>query len=211
MEKKHYKGIIYDIDCTLLDTFRMNMVPLQRIIKEELNEDWPLERLMPFTAYAGMKVMEELDIKDKEKTYARWVKYVNEFEEGANPYPHVEEVLKTIHAMHIQQAIVSSKLRDQYEIDFVSKGFDKYMDVAVLADDTPYLKPDPRPVELAIDEMGLSKDEVIYIGDALSDYLVCINAGIDFGYATWGSVNGEGIEASIILNEPLDILKLVQD
>lgn len=33
MEKKHYKGIIYDIDCTLLDTFRMNMVPLQRIIK----------------------------------------------------------------------------------------------------------------------------------------------------------------------------------
>jgi len=32
-----YKAIIYDIDGTLLDTLKMNMIPLQKIIKEELN------------------------------------------------------------------------------------------------------------------------------------------------------------------------------
>lgn len=116
---KKYKGIIYDIDCTLLDTFRMNMVPLQRIIQEELNEDWPIERLYHFTGYTGMKVMEELGVQDKETTYARWVKYVNEFEEGATPYPHVEDVLKTCQQKHIVQAIVSSKLRDQYELSLI--------------------------------------------------------------------------------------------
>ncbi|EJW95281.1 phosphatase [gut metagenome] len=48
-------------------------------------------------AYTGMMVMDELQIKDKETTYARWVKYVNEFEDGATPYPHVENILKTAH------------------------------------------------------------------------------------------------------------------
>ena len=55
--------------------------------------------------------------------------------------------------------------------------------------------------------MGLNKEDVIYIGDALSDYQVCLNAGIDFAYAKWGSVSAEGIEnPTIVLDEPLDIL-----
>ena len=162
-----YKAIIYDIDGTLLDTLKMNMIPLQKIIKEELNEDWTYEEVLKFAPYPGMKVMEELNIKDKEKTYARWVKYVNEYEDGATPYENVETVLKTIHNKHIRQAVVSAKLRKQYEIDFVSKGFDQYTEV-------------------------------------------CLNAGIDFAYAKWGSVSSEGIEdPTFILETPLDILKLI--
>ena len=33
---KKYKAVIYDIDGTVLNTFNMNMYPLMRIIKEEL-------------------------------------------------------------------------------------------------------------------------------------------------------------------------------
>ena len=69
---KKYKAVIYDIDGTVLNTLNMNMYPLMRIIKEELNEDWSLEDVLKFAAYPGMKVMEELNIKDKEKTYAKW-------------------------------------------------------------------------------------------------------------------------------------------
>jgi len=154
--------------------------------------------------------MEELNIKDKEKTYARWVKYVNEYEDGATPYENVETVLKTIHNKHIRQAVVSAKLRKQYEIDFVSKGFDQYIEVEVLADDTDKHKPDPEPIYLCIERLGLNKEDIIYVGDALSDYQVCLNAGIDFAYAKWGSVSSEGIEdPTFILETPLDILKLI--
>ncbi|MGM9961217.1 MAG: HAD family hydrolase [Allobaculum sp.] len=207
---KKYKGILYDLDCTLLDTMKMNMIPLQRIIKEEKNEDWAIDELRPFMAYTGMKVMDILDIKDKEKTYARWVKYVNEFEDGAKAFPHVEEVLSRLHNKKIKQAVVSSKLKDQYQIDFVSKGLDKYMDVAVLADDTPHQKPDPEPIELALKKLHLNKDEVIYIGDAYSDYQACVNAGVDFGLATWGSFSDKGIHPTVRLNDSRDILKLVK-
>lgn len=206
---KKYKAIIYDIDGTLLNTLKMNMIPLQKIIKEELDEEWTYEDVLKFAPYPGMKVMEELNVQDKEKTYARWVQYVNEFEGGAVPFEGVEFVLKTIHEKGVRQAIVSAKLRKQYDIDFVSRGFDKYIEVEVLADDTDKHKPDPEPINLCVEKLGLNKEDVIYIGDAFSDYQVCINAGIDFAYAKWGSVSSEGIEADIVLEQPLDMLKLV--
>ena len=80
---KKYKAIIYDIDGTLLNTLNMNMYPLMKIIKEETGEDWTFEQVLKFAPYPGMKVMEELGVKDKEKTYARWVQYVNDYEDGA--------------------------------------------------------------------------------------------------------------------------------
>lgn len=206
---KKYKAVLYDLDCTLLDTVKMNLVPLQRILKEEKNEDWSIDELRPYMAYAGPKVLALMNIQNIEKTYERWVKYVNEYEEGATPYPHVEEVLKKLHSNNIKQGVVSSKFKEQYQIDFVSKGLDYYMEVVVLGDDIPYHKPDPEPIELAIKRMNLDKSEVIYIGDTIADYQASLNAGIDFGYAAWGSFSDEGIHPTVHLSNPLDILKLV--
>lgn len=109
---KKYKAIIYDIDGTVLNTLNMNMYPLMKIIKEETGEDWTFEDVLKFAAYPGMKVMEELNVKDKEKTYARWVQYVNEYEEGATLYDGFEEVFKTFQEQHIIQAVVSAKQKN---------------------------------------------------------------------------------------------------
>ena len=81
-----YNAIIYDIDGTILNTLNMNMYPLLQIIKEETGETWSFDQVLKFAAYPGMKVMEELKIKNPEATYARWVKYVNAYEEGATLY-----------------------------------------------------------------------------------------------------------------------------
>ena len=143
---KKYKAIIYDIDGTVLNTLNMNMYPLIQIIKEETGEEWTFEQVLKFAAYPGMKVMQELGVKDQEKTYARWVKYVNEYEEGATLYDGFMEVFKAFQDNHIIQAVVSAKTAKQYEIDFVDKGLDKFMDVAILADDTTKHKPNPEPL-----------------------------------------------------------------
>ena len=113
---KKYKAIIYDIDGTVLNTLNMNMYPLMKIIKEELNEEWTFEEVLKFASYPGMKVMEELGIRDKEKTYARWVKYVNEYEEGATLYNGFETVFPAFEHAGIIQAVVSAKTKAQYQI-----------------------------------------------------------------------------------------------
>lgn len=65
---RSFQAVIYDIDGTVLNTLNRNMYPLLRIIEEETGEKWTFEQVLPFAAYPGMKVMEELKIKDKDKT-----------------------------------------------------------------------------------------------------------------------------------------------
>ena len=205
-----YKAIIYDIDGTVLNTINMNMYPLMRIIKEETGEDWTFEEVLRFVTYPGMKVMEELKIKDKEKTYARWVKYVNEYEEGAVLYDGIQEVMEAFRAAPILQAVVSAKTKEQYQIDFVEKGLDQYMAAAVLADDTQKHKPDPEPLLECLKRLGINAADALYVGDGLSDYQAARNAGMDFGYAKWGSVSGDSIDApDYVFEEPKDLLKLL--
>ena len=207
---KKYKCVIYDIDGTLLNTLNMNMYPLIRIIKEEKNEDWTFEQVLKFVSYPGIKTLEELGIEDVEKTYARWVKYVNEYEEGAILYEGFEEVFEKLKENGVVQAIVSSKTKEQYKIDFVDKGLDKYIETAILADDTEKHKPDPEPLLKCLDRLNLNCEDVIYIGDTLSDCKAAKNANIDFGYAKWGSVFDEDTSNfDFVFEKPKDLLKLI--
>jgi HAD superfamily hydrolase (TIGR01549 family) len=201
---KKYKAIIYDLDNTLLDTLKMNMIPLQKIIKEEKGIVMSYQEVLKFASYPGMKVMEELNIKDKERTYKRWVQYVNRQE--AKIFDGVEDILKSVEDKGILQAVVTSKLKDQYQKDFVEKGLDKYMSFVILGEDTTLHKPHPEPLHKCIEALHLQKDEVIYIGDAYSDQLACKNAGIDFAFASWSAV--KKLDAKIVLDEVNDILKL---
>lgn len=207
---KKYKAIIYDLDGTVLNTLNMNMYPLMKIIKEETGEDWTFEEVLKFVPYPGMKVMEELQVKDSEKTYARWVQYVNEYEDGATLYDGFLEVFEAFEG-NVIQAVASAKTTEQYQIDFIGKGLDRYIKVAVLADDTKKHKPDPEPLLECIKRLGINVEDALYIGDALSDYQASKNAGMDFGYAKWGSVSDIGIDKpTYIFEKPIDILKLLE-
>ena len=189
-----YKALIFDIDNTLVNTLDMNMIPLQKIIQEEKGENWTLEEVYHFASYPGMKVMEELEVNNPEEVYARWVKYVNEYK--ASPYEGMDDVLKTLHEK-LRFSVVSSKNKKQYDIDVVSLGLDDYME-------------DPEPLLLCIERLGLNKEDVIYVGDAYSDLLASRNAGIDFAFAKWGSVESKDMsDSDYILEKVEDLLKLL--
>lgn len=207
MIDKKYKGIIFDIDGTILNTERMNLIPLQRIIKEELNIDIKYDDLLKFKAYTGIKTLEVLGIKDIEKTYKRWVKYVNEFEEKAQLYKGFDLVIIKLYENGIKCGISSSKTKKQYEIDFIPTGLDKYIYTAVLADDTKNHKPHPEPLLIAANKMGINPKDCIYVGDTIADYKSSKCAGMDFALALWGASDLDGIHADYNLNEPIDLLK----
>jgi HAD superfamily hydrolase (TIGR01549 family) len=207
---KKYKAILYDIDGTLMDTFEMNMIPLMQIIQEELGQAWTLEQVRPFYAQPGLKTITDLGIRDVETVYARWVEYVNAYEKSAVPFPGMEAVLKAFRDAGIRQAVVSSKMREQYRIDVCRYGLDAYMETAVLAEDTSKHKPNPEPLLTCLARLGITAEEALYVGDTLADYQAAKNAGMDFALAGWGVVLPEGWNlAEYLFSAPEDMLKLL--
>lgn len=208
---KTYQAVLYDIDGTLLNTVNMNMYPLLRIIKEELGEERKLEDVLKYMAYPGMKTLEELGVKDPERVYQRWVRYVNEYQEGATLYPGMVETLEGLKAQGVRQAVVSSKNRAQYQIDMVGNGLDVYMETAVLVEDTTRHKPHPDPLLECLKRLNLAPQQVLYVGDTRSDSLAAQAAGVDFAYATWGSVEQQAVEhAAYVLDRPQQLMELVE-
>ena len=207
---KPYQAVLYDIDGTLLNTVNMNLYPLLRIIKEELGEERTLADVVKFMAYPGMKTMEELGVRDPQATYQRWVRYVNEYEEGATPYPGMVDTLEALHQRGVRQAVVSSKMRAQYRIDMEGQGLDRYMETAVLEEDTARHKPHPDPILECLRRMRLAPQEVLYVGDTRSDSLAAQAAGVDFAYAKWGSVEQQNVEhAAYVLTKPEQLMDVL--
>ncbi|EEH98581.1 HAD hydrolase, family IA [Clostridium sp. 7_2_43FAA] len=204
---REYKCIIFDLDGTILNTERMNLIPLQRLIKEELGEVISYEDLLKYKAYAGKRTLEDLGFKDIDKSYKKWVQYVNDFEEGAVLYEGFDEVMKTLNSKGIICAIASSKMKDQYEIDFGPTGLKKYIQCEVLADDTKRHKPYPDPLLKVSEILNISPKDCMYIGDTIFDFKATKAAGMDFGIAMWGADDLDGIDADYNFKNPSDILK----
>lgn len=206
---RKYKCIIFDLDGTMLDTEKMNIVPLQRLIKEDLGKDIEYNELLKYRAYSGKKTLELLEFKDIENSYDKWVKYVNEYEEGAKLYDGFKEVIETLDTNGVLLGISSSKMKEQYEIDFFKTGLQSYMKSVVLAEDTQNHKPHPEPLLKAVEILDINPKDAMYIGDTIADYKASKKAGMDFALATWGAFDLKGIKADYNLNEPKDILRIL--
>ena len=59
------------------------------------------------------------------------------------------------------------------------------------------------------DILNIEPKDAMYIGDTFSDYKSTKAAGMDFGLAGWGARDITDIEADYYLNEPKDILKIL--
>ena len=71
-------------------------------------------------------------------------------------------------------------------------------------------KPDPAMATRALDALGLSTEEVIYVGDSLADVTFARNAEMRFVGAGWGffgRVSLQNAGAESVASRPLEILK----
>lgn len=204
-----YKAVIYDLDGTLLDTMAMNMYPLMRVIEEVKGENKTYEEVKHFFGMSGKQTLEALDI-DYDKYYSLWVKYVNEYEQGAVPFDGVYELLEEVKQLGYVQAVVSSKTYKQYDID-VDKNMDLYFETKVLIEDTKLHKPNKEPMVECLKRLNIQPHEAIYVGDTLGDSLCCKASGVDFVWANWMGLENDKLKEYIELKHPLDLLKVLND
>jgi len=96
---------------------------------------------------------------------------------------------------HKRELGVVTSLKKNIAQDLLAKfNLSVFFSVVITPSDTTARKPSPKPISLAIERLGLTAPEVIYIGDKEIDILAARNAGCKSGLAKWGN----GVEISVV-------------
>lgn len=208
---KKYKHLVFDIDGTLMDTVQLHMESLRALLKELTGKDVPEEELTFTFGIPGLSSLAQLGISDVETALEKWVSYYQVVAErlGLKLFPGIREVLEQLHRSDVKLGIITSKLRVEYDTQFLGLGIADLFETVITSSDTPKGKPYPDPMYAYLEKTGADKEEVLYFGDTVYDMDCARSAGVDQALVLWGCLMPDGIEATYRLKKPEDILEFI--
>jgi len=128
------------------------------------------------------------------------------------PYPGIREMLEEISRRGLPMAVLSNKPHDS-TLAVVSRYFPGIAFAFVFGhrDDAPP-KPDPSGALEIADRLGLTPEEVLYVGDTNTDMRTAAAAGMFAAGVLWGFRTAEELRkngASVLIAEPAELLDLL--
>lgn len=204
-----FKCVVFDVDGTLVDTGEAIIASLQKVLREDLGQEYEPAELAFAFGIPGAVTLSRLGVKNIDASLDKWLKYMSEFSDTVKVFEGIADCLSLIRERNVKLGIVTSKTWNEFNCDFVPLGLREYFDYVVCADDTQKHKPYPEPLLKLLQLSGLKPEDIIYIGDTKYDMECAKGAGVSFGLALWGAKSTEGFEAYCVLNKPCDILDFI--
>ncbi len=201
-----YKAILFDLDGTLIDfdacethalreAFRsagfevddaaswariweayapISVSYWRRHAQEGGSQDEVIERIMRDTLVALGK--------DERTAPAIARAYWDSFCQTAYLNPGAREILERL-SPHFKLGLVTNGDSGTQRGRLQATGLGHYLQYVVISDEAGYAKPACEIFDLALSELGVSAQKVLYVGDSAEhDYNGALNAGIDFCY-----------------------------
>ena len=111
------------------------------------------------------------------------------------PYEGVVPLLERLRGAGLRLAVISNK-QDGAVKELAAAFFPGLLDCAVGERPGVRRKPAPDSVLRALELLGSSKDEAVYIGDSEVDYATALAAGLPYLIVTWGFRTKEELAAT---------------
>jgi pyrophosphatase PpaX len=89
---------------------------------------------------------------------------------------------------------------------------DGLFEVIIGAEDVDNHKPHPEPLQKAMEKLGVSPPETIYVGDSVHDIVAGRAAQLRTAAATWGPfprIELESLQPDYLLDEPKELLTIL--
>lgn len=110
-------------------------------------------------------------------------------------FPGTRRTLAAIRTAGHRTAVVTSKRREPALAGMAVTGIDRYIELAVAVEDVTRAKPDPEPVQKALNLLETRPAEAVYIGDSWYDIQAGKRAGVTTIAVTWGMASREQLAA----------------
>jgi pyrophosphatase PpaX len=189
--------VLFDLDGTVIDSGSIILASMRHAAESVLGGDFADEQLMAAVGGPGLEAqMRALD-PDRVDELVRVYRAHNEpLHEQLVCCLGMDDVLVRLADEGRRLGIVTAKRRATVELAFARVPLGHLFEVIVGGDDTTRHKPDPEPIQKALELMGARPDEAAYVGDSPFDVGAAKAAGVHAVGVTWGGIHGrERLEA----------------
>ena len=182
--------VLFDFDGTVIDSGAIILASMRHATKTVLGRDIPDDELG--RAVGGSGLVEQMRLIDP----ARVDELVACYREHNEPL-HSElaecagmsDVLTTLKAEGRRLGVVTAKRQETVRLAFSYLPLERFFDVVVGSEDTERHKPDPAPLEHALDLLRAGRDDAVYVGDSPFDVRAAKAAGMHSVAVTWGGIH----------------------
>jgi len=186
-----YKAAIFDLDGTLLDTLDDLQGSVNWALARHGFEGRGRQEVRSFLGN-GMQRLIHLSLPERTdpaleaRVLADFkAHYAHHSAERTAPYPKVRELLEVLSGEGVLRGVVSNK-GDFAVQDLIAEYFPGLFNIAVGEMEGIRRKPAPDTVLKVMDRLGVTSQEVVYIGDSEVDVETAANVGCACVAVSWG-------------------------
>jgi len=185
------RAVLFDLDGTLADTAPDLIAAVNAVRLDQGREALPEVHLRPVVSKGGRALLArafpDLDAAAREVLLPRFLDhYRGALAVRTRPFPGIEALLVAIEAQGWLWGIVTNKPEGLARGVVDALGWTGRCGVLVGGDTLPVRKPDPAPLVLAAEHLGVVPGHCVYVGDDARDVEAGRAAGMPTIAALWG-------------------------
>lgn len=217
MSKLQCRGVIFDLDGTLLDTLVDIANAANDSLRQEGVPEHSLDRYRVMVG-DGVRVLFQRAVPDefsgvRQECMENFERhYASRLSEHSKPYPGIPELLSELAIRGLWMGILSNKPHHftQRCVEALLAGH-RFASVIGQRPDVPR-KPDPYSLLEMLRGMEAAPKEVLYVGDTDTDMKTAVAAGCPAVGVTWGFRTADELlrtGARYVIHRPAELLGLV--
>ncbi len=185
--------VLFDFDGTLVNANDVIIASWQHTYMHYLGREESVEKI---TACFGepllLSMAREFPEVDPEESAEVYRRYQQQYaDEMVKIFPGIRELLEDLKDRGCRMGIVTSRTRESAGRYMRMFGIEGYFEAMVTCEDTDIHKPNPEPILLCLDKMGIRADEALMVGDSPFDIKCANNAAVKSVLVGW-RITAEG-------------------
>jgi pyrophosphatase PpaX len=182
--------VLFDLDGTVVDSGAIILASMRHATREVLGRDYSDAELMQTVGGPGLEAQMHALAPDQVDRLVDVYRAHNEpLHEELEACVGIEDVLVRLHEDGRRLGIVTAKRRSTVDLAFGQVPLGHLFETIVGGDETERQKPDPAPLLLAAQRLGVDTADAAYVGDSPFDVRAAKAAGMFAVAVTWGRIH----------------------
>jgi pyrophosphatase PpaX len=191
--RMRFPVVLFDLDGTVVDSGAIILASMRHATREVLGRHYSDEELMQTVGGPGLEAQMHAFAPDQVERLVDVYRAHNEpLHDELEACAGMEDVLVRLHDEGRRLGIVTAKRRSTVELAFARVRLGHLFETIVGGDETKRHKPDPAPLLLAAERLGVDPAETAYVGDSPFDVRAAKAARMFAVAVTWGRIHERG-------------------